>query len=185
MKLLPAFRSSSSAGRQSCAACGGGGEAKAGGPALRSFGGERNTPKGLLNKVTPIKIWVYDAKTLKLIEGSPYDSKNKASLALGISTRVIDYFLDKDKAEGVKGNYIYSRPLNDKEIKNLLEFSKNLELGNKREVYAYDAYTLDLINNSPFSSIQDAADYFKVNYRTISRHLNTKLAAMQDKMLVY
>lgn len=186
MKLLPAFRSSSSAGSPALPPFGGGGgEAKAGGPALRSFGGERNTPKGLLNKVTPIKIWVYDAKTLKLIEGSPYDSKNKASLALGISTRVIDYFLDKDKAEGVKGNYIYSRPLNDKEIKNLLEFSKNLELGNKREVYAYDAYTLDLINNSPFSSIQDAADYFKVNYRTISRHLNTKLAAMQDKMLVY
>lgn len=145
----------------------------------------RNTPKGLLNKVTSIKIWVYDAKTLKLIEGSPYDSKNKASLALGISTRVIDYFLDRDKAEGVKGNYFYSRPLNYQEIKNLLEKSKYLELGNKREVYVYDANTLDLIDNSPFSSIQDAADYFKVNYRTISRHLDTKFATMQNKMLVY
>jgi len=93
--------------------------------------------------------------------------------------------LDKDKAEGVKGNYLYSRPLNDEEIKNLLENSENLELGNKRKVYAYDANTLDLINNSPFSSISDAADYFKVNYRTISRHLDTKLATMQNKMLVY
>jgi len=145
----------------------------------------KNTPKGLLNKVTPIKIWAYDAKTLNLIEGSPFDSKNKASLALGISTRVIDYFLDKDKAEGVKGNYIYSRPLSDEIIQNLLENSQNLELGNKREVYAYNANTLNLINNSPFSSIQDAADYFKVNYRTISRHLDTKLATIQDKMLVY
>lgn len=146
----------------------------------------RNRPQGLLNKVTPIKIWVYDANTLKLIEGSPYDSKNKASLALGISRGVIDYFLDKDKAEGVKGNYLYSRPLNDKEIKNLLKNSKNLELGNKRAVYVYNAYTLDLINNnSPFNSIKEAADYFKVNYRTISRHLDTKLATMQDKMLVY
>ena len=49
----------------------------------------------------------------------------------------------------------------------------------------YNAYTLDLINNSPFSSIKEAADYFKVNYRTNSRHLDTKLATMQDKMLVY
>lgn len=45
--------------------------------------------------------------------------------------------------------------------------------------------TLDLINNEPFSSISDAADYFNVNYRTINRHLDTKLATKQNKMSVY
>jgi hypothetical protein len=36
------------------------------------------------------------------------------------------------------------------------------------KVWAYDAKTLDLINNEPFSSISAAADYFNVDYRTIS-----------------
>lgn len=45
--------------------------------------------------------------------------------------------------------------------------------------------TLEIINGSSFSSIQSAADYFNVDYRTISRHLNTKLATIQNKTLVY
>ena len=90
-----------------------------------------NTPCGLVNRVVAIKVWCYDAKTLELIKGSPFDSKVKASKALGISRRVIDYFLDTGKAEGVKGSYLYSRPLSDKEIKNLIQASENLQLGNK------------------------------------------------------
>lgn len=43
------------------------------------------------------------------------------------------------------------------------------------KVWAYDAQTLDLINNEPFSSISAAADYFNVNYRTISRNLDTQI----------
>jgi hypothetical protein len=71
---------------------------------------------------------------LELVKGSPFFSKTKASRVLGIRRTVIDYFLDKGKAEGVKGNYLYSRPLYEKEIKSLIKFSQNLELGNKREV---------------------------------------------------
>jgi len=58
-------------------------------------------------------------------------------------------------------------------------------LGNKVEVWAYCAKTLELIKESPFSSIQAAANYFNVNYRTISRHLDTKLATIQNNILVY
>jgi hypothetical protein len=62
--------------------------------------------------------------------------------------------------------------------------SENLQLGNKIEVWAYNAKTFELINNSPFPSLQDAANYFNVNYRTITRHLDTKIATMQNKTLV-
>ena len=53
------------------------------------------------------------------------------------------------------------------------------------KVWAYDAKTLDLINNEPFSSISAAANYFNVNYRTISRNLDTKNFSKQNDMLVY
>ena len=67
----------------------------------------------------------------------------------------------------------------------------------------YNAQTLELINGSPFSSLQSAASYFNVDYRTIpyaseggkpsvngasertGRHLDTKLATIQNNTLVY
>ena len=76
-------------------------------------------------------------------------------------------FLDTGKAEGIKGTYLYSRGLDNKEIKNLLELSQTLQLGNKVEVWVYNAQTLELINGSPFSSLGSAASNFNVDYRTI------------------
>ena len=146
---------------------------------------KKNTPSGLLNKVIATKVWAYDAKTLKPVIGSPFISKRKAAISLGISKRVVDYFLDKGKPEGVKGTYIYSRPLNNKEIKILLQDSENLQLGNKIKVWVYNAKTFKLINNSPFPSLVDAANYFNINYRTVTRHLDTKFPTMQNKTLVY
>jgi hypothetical protein len=52
-------------------------------------------------------------------------------------------------------------------------------------VYVYDANTLELINNKPFDSLLEAADYFGVDYRTISRHLNTNKATKRGDRLVY
>ena len=49
----------------------------------------------------------------------------------------------------------------------------------------YNAKTFELINNSPFPSLLDAANYFNVDYRTITIHLDTKLATMQNKTWVY
>lgn len=104
---------------------------------------------------------------------------------MGIGKNVIDYFLDTGKPEGVTGRYLYSIPLTGEEIKNLILASENLQLGNKILVWAYKAKTFELINNSPFSSLLDAANYFNVNYRTITRHLDTKLVTTQNKILVY
>ncbi|PQE31509.1 hypothetical protein CJF32_00010517 [Rutstroemia sp. NJR-2017a WRK4] len=102
-----------------------------------------------------------------------------------VSRNVISYFMDTGKAEGVKGTYIFSRPLLEREITKLQALSQTVKLGNKQVVFAYDAKRLELINNSPFASLELAAVYFKVNYRTISRHLDTKLATTQDKKDIY
>lgn len=131
------------------------------------------------------KVWVYDAKTLDLITGSPFQSKLQASNTMGISRRNINYSIDTKKPEGVKGTYLFSKPLKESEIKSLRELSEDIRIGNKVKVWAYDALNMDLINNEPFSSIFDAAKYFNVNYRTVNRHLDTKLITKQNKMSVY
>ena len=58
-------------------------------------------------------------------------------------------------------------------------------MDNKIKVWAYNAETLEFINGSPFTSLLEAVNYFNVNYRIITRHLNTKLSSMQNKLLVY
>jgi hypothetical protein len=53
-------------------------------------------------------------------------------------------------------------------MKNLLELSQTLQLGNKVEVWVYNAQTwINQWGGSPFSSLQSAASYFNVDYRTI------------------
>lgn len=103
-----------------------------------------------------IKVWAYDAKTLTLLKGSPFQSKSQAANHIGISRDVVNYFIDTKKPEGVKGTYLFSKPLEGIEIKNLKELSESITLGNKVKVWAYDAKTLDLINNEPFFSISVA-----------------------------
>lgn len=134
---------------------------------------------------TAQRVWAYDAQTLKLVKGSPFLSKTLASSALGISRNVINYFIDTAKPEGVKGTYLFSRQLEDKDIQNFLNVSEFISLGNKLKVWAYEAETFKLINNESFSSLSAAAKYFKVDYRTISRHLDTKIATNQKNLSVY
>ena len=131
------------------------------------------------------KVWAYDALTLNLIKGSPFESKTQASNILNFSKNVLNYFIDTNKPEGIKGTYLFSKPLKESEIQSLKKLSEDITLGNKIKVWAYDATTLDLINNEPFPSITVAADYFNINYRTINRHLDTKVATKQNKMSVY
>jgi hypothetical protein len=77
---------------------------------------------------------VYDAKTLDLITGSPFQSKHQASNILDISRSVINYFLDTKKPEGIKGTYLFSRPLEESEIKSLRELSEDIRTGNKVKI---------------------------------------------------
>ena len=48
---------------------------------------------------------------------------------------------------------MFSKPLEESEIQSLKKLSEYITLGNKIKVWAYDATTLDLINNEPFSSM--------------------------------
>jgi hypothetical protein len=128
-----------------------------------------------LNSNIAKKVWAYDAKTLELIKGSPFVSKTQASKVLSISRDVISYFIDTNKAEGIKGTYLFSIQLNCEEINKLLNNVDSLKLGNKKEVWIYDAETLKLVNNMPYASLKLAAEYLEVEYRTIKRHLDTKI----------
>ena len=58
-------------------------------------------------------------------------------------------------------------------------------VGLKVPVYVYEANTLELLNNTPFDSLLDTANYFGVDYRTIARHLNTNKAIKRGERLVY
>ena len=95
----------------------------------------------------------------------------------------MNYFLDTGKLEGVKGTYLSSR--NDKEIQNLLMISESISLGNKLEVWAYEAKTLNLINNALLVYLLPSeANYFNVEYRTISRDLDTKVATNKNNLFL-
>ena len=69
------------------------------------------------------------------------------------------------------------------EKKSLLNKHASLRLRNKVSVYIHDATTKKLVNNQP--SLTDAANYFNIGYRKISRHLNTYRAIKVDEKLVY
>ncbi len=134
-----------------------------------------------LNSNIAQEVWAYDAQTLELIKGNPFVSKTQASDAIGISRNVINYFIDTSKAEGIKGTYLFSKQLTDKEINKLLTNVNTLQLGNKKKVWVYNSQTLDLTNNFP--SLKLAAEYFNVEYRTIKRHLDTKTATSEKVYL--
>jgi hypothetical protein len=53
---------------------------------------------------------------------------------VGIGRNVITYFIDTWKSEGVKGTYLFSRPLEAKQVENIIESSYTLEQGNKIKV---------------------------------------------------
>jgi len=47
----------------------------------------------------------------------------------------------------------------------------------------YNDETLELINNMPFDSLKLAAEYLDVEYRTIKRHLDTKISTTKKVYL--
>nr|YP_010218606.1 GIY-YIG endonuclease [Morchella brunnea]UBU98486.1 GIY-YIG endonuclease [Morchella brunnea] len=102
-----------------------------------------------------------ERRTLELLEASSYPSKTQAAYYIVISKDVLNYFLNTDKAEGVKGIHLYTRKLEAKKREALLKLSSSLELGNKIKVWANDAATgrLKLINAEPFPSLLDAEKY--------------------------
>lgn len=133
------------------------------------------------------KVWAYNAITLELINGKPFSSIGEASRFFELLLNTVLYFIDRWSPENSKALYFFSRPLTDAEIKKLIALYKNKgnQIFFKVKVWAYNAQTLELITGLPFLSMQLAADYFGVDYRTIQYHLDTKLASWRNGVLVY
>jgi|1185.fasta_scaffold43085_1 hypothetical protein len=111
-----------------------------------------------------------------------YESKGAVAKFLNVQHRTITNHLDKWITGGINGNYIFSCELDSLELEKLLEISSLRKFNNCR-VWAYNASTLELLSDS-FSSMQKAADYFDVDYRSILNHLDTKLATIKGGKLV-
>lgn len=88
------------------------------------------------------------------------------------------------KIESINDNYyLFNYKLNNYEINNIKKLS-NKTFKNVYIVYIYDANTLDLIKG-PFNSLQKAADYLNIDYKTVFNHLDTKLFTRQNNQLLY
>lgn len=135
----------------------------------------------------PKKVWAYEAKTLQLLNGKPFDSIGKVAKFTDLGFCSVSQCLDTWKPVSTVGLYFFSNPLTKDEIKKLAALYK--EKGNfvfyRVKVWAYNAYTLELINGEAFINMQEAANYFNVGYRTIQNHLDTKLATSRNGQLIY
>jgi len=80
-----------------------------------------------------------------------------------------------------------TRPLdNSNSDSNLLQNNNNTKLLSSDLKALHSIFIRELYKDrkapvKPFSSLQSAASYFNVNYRTIRRHLDTKLSTIQNK----
>jgi len=137
----------------------------------------------------PKQVWIYTISKNKLIlvNSQPFRSIGLAAKYLGATHDIVNYFKDSWKSKGFDGNYLFSRPLTNIESESLLKLylSSPDAPNTKIKVWAYCAKTLELINNTYFTSMQQAANYFNVMYTTVARHLDKKLATKQGGRLVY
>lgn len=116
-----------------------------------------------------------------------YNSSNEASRSLSYPISGILRY--KNTSIPYRGKLFFNYPITDFNL--VFEQTKKLTpkgLLNRvisTQVWAYDANNLELVNNAPFDSLLDTANYFGVNYRTIARHLNTNKAIKRSGILVY
>ena len=111
-----------------------------------------------------------------------YESKGAVAKLLNVQHGIITSHLDKWIKGGIRGNYVFSSVLDSLELEKLRVISLLRKYNNSR-VWAYNASTLELLLDS-FSSMQKAADYFNVDYRSILNHLDTKLGTIKGGKLV-
>lgn len=159
---------------------------------IEDFDGAFNLAKSSLNELNidgniPKKVWVYTIKNgeVILVNNQPLPSREQAAKFFNVRYDIIRYYTDSWKPQSLKGYYLFSTPLDSTQLNSLLELSKEKPLALKKLVWVYNAKTLELINNAPFSSMQKCAENFKVDYRTIASNLDTKLAILKNDILVY
>lgn len=134
-----------------------------------------------LTKSKPV--YVYSLDTLNLITGDCFESREKASQYLGIHTSVIRNNMDKVKYENNHGYLFFSYPLTLEEL-NVFK-SEFKKLPNFNKVWAYNAQTLNLVNNKHFSSWASLARYLNIDYKTIKNNLDTFKAIFCNLEWIY
>jgi hypothetical protein len=99
--------------------------------------------------------------------------------------------MDSWTGKGFNGYYLFSSPLTSKNLESLLElYLSPVEVApregyKKVELWVYCAKTLELINNSPFTTLKDVLNYFNMRlYRDIARHLDTSLVFFFSFLLI-
>jgi len=155
----------------------------------------KNTSKGFnLYSSSPKEVWVYSLpvthtanlnEPVKELKVQYFISRAKVCEYLNVSYKNINSYVDNWKPGGLQGYYLFNQPLNEKEVQDLIELISIKVPEHKTKVWAYEAKTLKLINNSPFDSMNKTGDYFNVDYRSISSNLDTKLAVNKNGMWVY
>lgn len=93
--------------------------------------------------------------------------------------------MDSLTGKGFNGYYLFSKPLTNKELENLLKFNLSGYTPGGVKIWVYNADTLELINGLPFKSKREVCSYFNVTYTTLVRHLDTELATKKGGKLVY
>lgn len=136
-----------------------------------------------LNHNKPKNIWMYFIESDGTVVKTELESKSAVAKLLQVQHLVITNHLDNWIKGGINGYYLFTHDLSSLELEKLIELSL-LRKTRDCTVWAYHGITLDLITNS-FSSIQKAAEYFKVDYRAVLNHLDTELATKNCDYLVY
>lgn len=131
-----------------------------------------------LNRTIAQKVWVYNENDDILF----FKSKEAVAKFLNVQFRIITNHLDKWIKGGIDGNYIFSRELNKLEKERLSDMF-NLRKTNNCVIWVYEANNLETVYGK-FSSMQKAAEHFKVDYRSILRHLDTNKVTLKDKKSV-
>ena len=111
------------------------------------------------------------------------ESKSAVAKLLQVQHLVITNHLNNWIKGGINGYYLFTHELSSLELEKLIELSL-LRKTRYCTVWAYHGITLELITNS-LSSIQKAAEYFKVDYRAVLNHLDSELATKKGDYLVY
>lgn len=135
-----------------------------------------------LDRIIAKNVWMYYLDKEGVVVKTKYESKGKVAKLLNVQHITINNHLDKWIKGGINGNYLFSYELDSLELEKLKEIS-TLRKNHNCKVWVYNASTLELMWD-PFTSMQKAAEFFNVDYRSILNNLDTELASIKGGKLV-
>jgi len=135
-----------------------------------------------LDRIIAKNVWMYYLDKEGVVVKTKYESIGKVAKLLNVQHITINIHLDKWIKGGINGNYLFSYELDSLELEKLKEIS-TLRKYNNCKVWVYNASTLELMWD-PFTSMQKAAEFFNVDYRSILNNLDTELANIKGGKLV-